>query len=133
MQRIAVDTNILVRLFVADDLPQQAAALEILEAAQSVAVPTTVFVETVWVLTRAYKLPAEAVLRQLQNFVESVPGLIVNRDESDAGFAMMARNGDFADGINEFSGQKLGAACFVTFDKKAAKLLAAQDREVRLL
>ena len=56
MRQIAIDTNVLVRLFVDDDLVQRDKALELLENADSVIVPTTVFLECVWVLTRSYKM-----------------------------------------------------------------------------
>ena len=49
MRQIAIDTNVLVRLFVDDDLVQRDKALELLESADSVIVPTTVFLECVWV------------------------------------------------------------------------------------
>lgn len=123
MSGIAIDTNILVRLFVNDDEAQQNAAVELLEQAESVVIPTTVLIETVWVLNRSYKIPLADILALLRDFISSVPKLVVQENEIEAGFAVMARNGDFADGINAFCGGILGAEQFVTFDKQAAKLL----------
>ena len=102
MRQIAIDTNVLVRLFVDDDLVQRDKALELLENADSVIVPTTVFLECVWVLTRSYKMEKNLVLQQLRSFSESIPNLVIQEDELGAGFAINEDNGDFADGVNEF-------------------------------
>lgn len=123
MSAVAVDTNVLVRLFVNDDAAQQNAAVELLEQAESVAVPTTVLMETVWVLNRSYKIPLADILALLRDFIASVPKLAVQENEIEAGFAVMERGGDFADGIHAFCGGMLGAETFATFDKQAAKLL----------
>lgn len=126
MRQIAIDTNVLVRLFVDDDLVQRDKALELLESADSVIVPTTVFLECVWVLTRSYKMEKNLVLQQLRSFSESIPNLVIQEDELGAGFAIMEDNGDFADGVNEFLGRMMGASYFVTFDRKAAVLLESK-------
>ncbi|WP_373747367.1 type II toxin-antitoxin system VapC family toxin [Neisseria dentiae] len=131
MSSIAIDTNVLVRLFVNDDEAQQNTAVELLEQAESVIIPTTVLIETVWVLNRSYKIPLADILALLRDFVSSVPKLVVQENEIEAGFAMMERNGDFADGINAFCGAMLGAEQFVTFDKQAARIL--QETGVKTL
>jgi len=41
--------------------------------------------------------------------------------------------GDFADGVVAFDGQWLGGETFVSFDKKAVKLLEGQGTAVQLL
>ncbi|WP_373740574.1 type II toxin-antitoxin system VapC family toxin [Neisseria sp.] len=123
MSSISIDTNVLVRLFVNDDEAQQNAAVELLEQAESVVIPTTVLIETVCVLNRSYKIPLADIFALLRDFISSVPKLVVQENEIEAGFAVMARNGDFADGVNAFCGAMLGAEQFVTFDKQAAKLL----------
>ena len=46
---------------------------------------------------------------------------------------MLDRGGDFADGTIDFDGRWLGGEIFVTFDKKAAKLLTAQGRASNVL
>lgn len=55
-QSVAIDTNILIRFFVADDEIQYYKALNLLENVDSFFVPITVFVEVVWVLTQRYGL-----------------------------------------------------------------------------
>lgn len=123
--KISIDTNILVRLFVSDDPIQQQKAITALDAADAVIVPTPVFCETVWVLLKLYQQDKRALCTQLMDFVTH-PKLVYDKAIIAAGFALMQQGGDFADGINEAAGKVLGAETFVTFDKKAAKLLRKQ-------
>jgi predicted nucleic-acid-binding protein len=47
--------------------------------------------------------------------------------------AVLDAGGDFADGVIAFEGDWLGGEMFVTFDKKASRILASQGRPTRLL
>lgn len=62
----AVDTNVLVRLLVADDLAQTRRALAYLEARRPLWVSTVVLVETVWVLTAVYGWFKAQILAMLE-------------------------------------------------------------------
>lgn len=57
----------------------------------------------------------------------------VNRSAAEAGLAVLENGGDFADGVIAYEGRWLGGDTFVSFDKKAVALLAAQGQPVRLL
>jgi predicted nucleic-acid-binding protein len=46
---------------------------------------------------------------------------------------MLNAGGDFADGVIAYEGSWLGAETFVSFDKKAVKLVEAQGEAARLL
>ncbi len=46
---------------------------------------------------------------------------------------MLDVGGDFADGVIAYEGSWLGAETFVSFDKRAVKLLEAQGKAARLL
>ena len=46
---------------------------------------------------------------------------------------MLDAGGDFADGVIAYEGNWLGADTFVSFDKKAVKLMEAQGVSARLL
>jgi predicted nucleic-acid-binding protein len=46
---------------------------------------------------------------------------------------LLNASGDFADGVIAYEGNWLGGEVFVSFDKKAVKLLEAKGRPVRLL
>jgi predicted nucleic-acid-binding protein len=57
----------------------------------------------------------------------------VDRPAVEAGLAMLDAGGDFADGVIAYEGRWLGAETFVSFDKKAVEMLAAQGVSARLL
>ena len=59
--------------------------------------------------------------------------VVVNRPAAEAGLALLEAGGDFADGVIAFEGNWLGADTFVSFDKKAVKLIEAQGGSARLL
>jgi predicted nucleic-acid-binding protein len=58
---------------------------------------------------------------------------VVNRQAAEAGLAQLDAGGDFADGVIAYEGNWLGADTFVSFDKKAVKLMTAQGKPARLL
>lgn len=59
--------------------------------------------------------------------------MLLSRDRgaAEAGLAMMDAGGDFADGVIAYDGAVWGE-CLVTFDRRAASLLAARGETVRL-
>jgi predicted nucleic-acid-binding protein len=59
--------------------------------------------------------------------------VVLNRPAAEAGLAVLDAGGDFADGVIAYEGNWLGAETFVSFDKKAVKLIDAQGRSTRLL
>ena len=46
---------------------------------------------------------------------------------------MLDAGGDFADGVIAYEGSWLGAETFVSFDRRAVKLLEAQGKSAQLL
>jgi predicted nucleic-acid-binding protein len=130
--RIAVDTNVLLRDALHDDLRQSPIASKTLQSAELVFVPTPALCEFVWVMRRLYKRSDAEIARSIR--------LLMNGDnvEADlpaieAGLAVLEEGGDFADGVIAYEGQWLGAEEFVSFDRQAVKLLKAQGRRARLL
>jgi predicted nucleic-acid-binding protein len=51
----------------------------------------------------------------------------------EAGLAQLDAGGDFADGTIAFEGNWLGAEIFISFDKKAVRLMEARGESGRLL
>lgn len=130
--RVTVDTNILVRAVVRDDIQQAEAAARLLKEADLIAVPLPSLCEFVWVLRRVYGLGQQdihAALRALLN----AGNVAVNRPAVDAGLAVLDAGGDFADGVIAFEGQWLGGDTFVSFDKAAVALLEQQGQAARVL
>jgi len=57
----------------------------------------------------------------------------VSRPAVEAGLNLLEAGGDSADGIIAYDGRWLGGDTFVSFSKRAVKLLVAQDQTARLL
>ncbi len=122
----AVDTNVLVRLLIADDPAQTRRATAFLETRRPVWISTVVLVETVWVLTTVYrwsKAQIGAMLRTATNsqdlafqFVEAV------RRACDVYATSKA---DFSDCLALELARAEGHLPFATFDKGTAKLPGA--------
>jgi predicted nucleic-acid-binding protein len=84
------------------------------------------------VLLRVYPLQPADVAQSLRVLVAAA-NVEVNRSAVDAGLAMLAAGSDFSDGLIPIEGQWPGGETFVSFDKRAVALLAAQGKSARLL
>ena len=125
---IAIDTNILVRLFANDDPVQSRQAAQLF-ADEDILVPKTVMLETEWVLRFSYGLSratiAAAFGKLLATSTVSVEGVEAVRTAIDG----YASGMDFADALHLSSSG--GAQRFLTFDKKLAR--AASRAKVAFL
>jgi predicted nucleic-acid-binding protein len=130
--KITVDTNVLVRAITRDDAAQSKIAERELAKADLVALTLPTLCELVWVLTQGYKISPADIAAALRRLMESA-NVTMNRPAAEAGLAMLNAGGDFADGIIAFEGSWLGAEAFVSFDRKAVKLLEARGEAARLL
>ncbi len=120
----AVDTNVLARYYLRDDLAQARVADTILSAGD-VFVPKTVMLELEWVLRAVAEQPARKVIGCLAHLI-ALPGITVE-DYDQVELALShCRNGiDFADALHHAASH----ACteMLTFDdrnyaRRAAKL-----------
>jgi predicted nucleic-acid-binding protein len=130
--KVTVDTNVLVRAVVRDDLTQADAAAKVLIDAKLIAVALPCLCEFVWVLLRVYQFKpsdAAAAIRALL----AAANVEVNRLAVEAGLSVLEAGGDFADGIIAYEGSWLGGETFVSFDKKAVALLKVQGQPTHLL
>jgi predicted nucleic-acid-binding protein len=130
--KVTADTNVLVRLIVRDDLQQLTKAKTELDAAETVCVATATLCELAWVLNRTYRHPGKNIAAAIRALLESA-NVMCNRAAIDAGLAVLDAGGDFADGVMAFDGRALGGDEFLSFDKKAVKLLKTQGVAARLL
>jgi predicted nucleic-acid-binding protein len=130
--KITADTNVLVRAITGDNGRQSKAAQAQLANAELVALPLPSLCELVWVLSQGYQVPSAEVAEAIRRLMNSA-NVVVDRAAAEAGLALLDAGGDFADGIIAHEGSWLGADTFVSFDKKAGKLLQAQGKSVRLL
>jgi predicted nucleic-acid-binding protein len=130
--KITAGTNVLVRAIAGDDARQSRAAQGELANADAVAVAIPALCELVWVLAQGYKIPAAEIAETIRRLMDSA-NVVANRPAAEAGLALLETGGDFADGAIAYEGSWLGAETFVSFDKKAVKLMEAQGQSVRLL
>jgi len=128
---ICVDTNVLVRAIVADDVRQCQAARSLLMQAQEITVSLPCLCELVWVL-RSIKLAKEDISHALRTLLDA-DNVIMNRSAVEYGIVILDAGGDFADGIMAWEGRTLGAKKFVSFDKKAVALLSQNGHIADLL
>lgn len=130
--KVTVDTNVLVRAVVRDDPVQGNAAAKLLTGAELIAVALPCLCEFVWVLRSIYGFPLSDVTAAMHALLAAA-NVEVNRPAVEAGLLVLEAGGDFADGVIAYEGNWLGGETFVSFDKKAVALLAAQGQPARLL
>ena len=130
--KISVDTNILVRVVLQDDLQQAELASTLLRKASSIIVSLPCLCEFVWVLRRGVKLSDEKIVLILQKLLD-IQNVEVNRPAVESGMQVLKKGGDFADAIMEYEGSMLGSEMFYSFDKQAVRLLQEQGRNAQLL
>jgi predicted nucleic-acid-binding protein len=129
---ICVDTNVIVRLIVADDEAQQRRSLETIEQAELVTISVSSLCELYWVLDRVYRMDRHDVSHAIRVLL-GIGNVVTNRPAVEAGLAISDAGGDFADGVIAYEGHWLGSEMFVSFDKKAVRLLNGRGIAARLL
>jgi predicted nucleic-acid-binding protein len=130
--KITADTNLLVRAITGDDAQQSKTAQAALKNADVVALAMPALCELAWVLSQGYKISPRDIAEAIRRLMNGA-NVVVNRPAAEAGLALLDAGGDFADGVIAYEGSWLGADSFVSFDKKAVKLILAQGGAARLL
>jgi predicted nucleic-acid-binding protein len=130
--KITADTNVLVRALVEDHPQQSKLAQRELAKADMVALALPALCELVWVLSQGYKVASVDVAEAIRRLINGA-NVVVNRPAAEAGLAALDAGGDFADGVIAYEGSWLGAETFVSFDKRAVKLMETKGEAVRLL
>lgn len=120
----AIDTNIVIRFLVADDRVQAAAARRAIEAGDIFA-PTTVLLESEWVLRSAYGFAPRQIVESLRSFA-GLPGVTVEEPMRLAQALDWTASGmDFADALHLAAAGDCTA--FLSFDTKLAKTAAGRS------
>lgn len=130
--KVTVDTNVLVRAVVHDDPAQASVAVAALTDAKLIAVALPCLCEFVWVLLRVYGFQQADAANAIRALLATA-NVEVNRPAVEAGLLVLDAGGDFADGVIAYEGNWLGGETFVSFDRKAVALLAAQGQSTHLL
>jgi predicted nucleic-acid-binding protein len=122
---IAVDSNVLLRLFAEPDSPQGRLAFSLIERArrdrETVFVPLVVLLETLWVLARTYRFDKAIRIAILEELFENRVFDLERRDQ--ARFALtLWRSGraDFADYMIALAARDASCTTTYTFDAAAA-------------
>lgn len=127
-----IDTNVLLRASIHDDPAQTPEARAIVAAAERLVISNTTLCEFVWVAGRNYKESRKDIADAIRALIAD-PRTIIDRDAVTAGLAFLDAGGDFADGVIEFEGRRLGGKVFATFDRQAAAIVRGQGRQCLLL
>ncbi len=122
----ALDTNILARFLVRDDVDQAECVYRLFKAAEAektvffVSLP--VLLELIWVLDSAYKIPRQEILDALGELL-LLPILVFDAQSAVRSFISDARKNDLdlSDLLIAFDAVSSGCEQVITFDKKAAK------------
>jgi predicted nucleic-acid-binding protein len=113
---IAIDTNVLVRLIVADD-PEQTRRARALASDGPMFVPVTVILETEWVLRALYEIPADDITRALRLTLDTTT--VEDRPVVERALDRLARGLDLADALHLV--RSSAADAFATFDTKLVR------------
>jgi predicted nucleic-acid-binding protein len=119
---IGIDTNVLLRLFTADDPEQTAAAIKLIDGCGQIRIANIVIAELVWTLRgRKYRLQktrvveiVEELLRREELVFESRSAVMMALRWFDSGKA------DFGDYLIAASNEDASASPTFTFDRMAA-------------
>ena len=127
----AVDTNVLVRYVVQDDVAQGAAAARLIrrsvQSGSPLFVPVTVLLELEWVLRSAFGFDKAEVMRTLSRLLGSYELGFESEGAVEAALASFERGGhDFADCLHAALAQQANQQPLWTFDKAAAKVDGAR-------
>ena len=120
--KLTVDTKVVLRYLLDDDEKQGAVARKAMQTATRIVIPLPVLCETVWTLSRGYKMDNIDIANALRLLIRAET-VIVDRPAVDAGLQMLQAGGDFADGAIAYNGHCLGGEIFTSFDKKAISRL----------
>ena len=122
-----LDTNILLRFFLPDDVKQGKAAKEFLTRHCTPQDPgfvnLIVLCELVWTLERAYRLPRSDIAKLISAMLANRALVLEARDQVTAALQRFeASSMDFPDLLIGGINRAQGCETTITFDRKAAKL-----------
>ena len=124
---IAVDTNVLVRLFVNDDRAQAAKARALFDSHadedDSLWIADVVLAEFVWALDRVYERPRSDIATVLRALAGNATVLLEASASMGAAIALFEQGpADFVDCLLAAKAQTRGCSALRTFDRKMKDL-----------
>ena len=122
---IGIDTNVLVRVIVRDDLDQARKAERFINRNCSSLQPgfinRIVLCELVWVLETSYRYPREKVALALKTVLRSFQFEVEDSGQAWLSLLEYQRGADFADSFISSVNRNFGCESTFTFDQKAAR------------
>jgi predicted nucleic-acid-binding protein len=131
---IGIDTNVLVRYLAQDDAAQSPIASRMIDALTADTpgfIPVVVLVETVWVLSGAYRMPRARIAEIVETLLRARELVVEAAETAYLALATYQKTtADFSDALIAHAARLAGCGETVTFDKAAAatpgmRLLAA--------
>jgi predicted nucleic-acid-binding protein len=124
---IGLDTNVLVRLLVADDERQFERARRLIQSeavrGEPVLISHLVLLECEWVLRSRYSLPRDAILGAFSGLLDSMEVRIEDEASVEEALYVWKDSGaDFADCLIAAKYRSLGCSATLSFDARAARL-----------
>lgn len=130
---IGLDTNVVVRYLVGDDIDQARRATSVFEALtveQPGFLSLVTLAETFWVLTRTYNSPPRQAVALLTELISSDELVCQCYDQARAALRQAANGADLGDALFAAACNEAGCAQVVSFDKKAARLLGWRNLSI---
>lgn len=129
--KIAVDTNVLVRILTHDNRQESDKAEELVRS-NDIIITNQTLCELMWVLRRLYDFTADELVEVITR-LSGTSNIAMDRAAASAGLRFLRAGGDFADGIIALEGHRQGSEIFATFDRKAASILRDAGQDCLLL
>ncbi len=122
---IGLDTNVLVRYIMQDDLKQSPMATRLIEALTAASpgfIPLIVIVELAWVMSAAYELDKLQLIAALEGLLRTKEMVVEGAETVWKALRLYrSTNADFADCLIERAASANGCEKTMTFDRDAAK------------
>ncbi|MDO9490358.1 MAG: type II toxin-antitoxin system VapC family toxin [Sphingomonadaceae bacterium] len=115
----SVDSNILLRAIVNDDVDQAARAREVLR--ENCFVSNSVFLETAWVLKSFYGFERQLVVEALQAILAAETVHVATLEGLSWALSSFSSGGDIADMLHLV--EAIGSDSFVTFDRQIGRIV----------
>ena len=126
----AIDTNVVIRFLTIDDPEQSSKAKSAIEGG-SIFIPTTVLLETEWVLRSAYRYTPDAMCVALR-YLAGLPQVTLEHPAVVARALDLVSTGtDFADALHLCASEDCSS--FVSFDRRLVKSAHKIGMKVELL
>ena len=127
----ALDTNVLIRFLIEDDVAQLAAARKLIRrcvsAGEALFVPVTVALELEWVLRSTFGFGKPAVVQTLAQLLSSVDLSFESEGAIEVALALYSQGAaDFSDCLHVALASSAGHKPLWTFDKAASKVDGAR-------